>query len=225
MKITLVTAGTLALAMVAPLSVSAQQAAPPPYQTQGHMRVTPDEPTMQHRWQKRLGVLNLSRDQQQRISSIVHGFAQTHPAGSPQDRAGSKALRQQIMAVLSPAQVQQYREMMHQRHEQNGQARPDAQGQPDSQYGDPRDQQQQEGPPPNYQGPQDQGQGPSPDYQGGPQDQGQGPPGNYPGPPDQGQGPPPDQGQGPPPDQGQGPPPDQGQGPPPDQGQGPPPAA
>jgi hypothetical protein len=204
MKITLVTAGALALAMVAPLSVSAQQAPPPGYQTQGRAHMTPDEPTMQHRWQKRLGGLNLSGDQQQRISSIIHGFAQAHPAGSPPDRAGNHALKQRIMAVLSPGQVQQYREMMHQRHamhKQNGQGgnQPDDQGQyqqgPPPQYGDPRNQQQ--GPP--QQGP-DGDQGPPPD-------QGQGPPPDYQGPPDQGQGPPPDQGQGPPPDQGQGPPP------------------
>jgi Spy/CpxP family protein refolding chaperone len=205
MKITLVTAGALALGLLAPLSVSAQQAQPQPgYQARQH--TTPDEPTMQHRWQKRLGGLDLSGDQQQRISSIIHGYAQSHPAGSPPDRAGNRALRQQILSVLSPDQRQQYHQMvqqqraaMQQRHEQmNGQGQ---QG-PSPQYGDPRDQQQGPGP--------DQGQGPPPD-------QGQGPPPDY-----QGQGPPPDQ-QGPPPDQGQGPPPDQ-QGPPPDQGQGPPPA-
>ena len=205
MKTTLFVAGAFALALVAPLSVSAQQAPPPGYQNQAHQHTTPDEPTMQRHWQKRLGRLNLSGDQQQRISSLIDRYARTHPAGSPPDRAGNHALRQQIMSVLTPDQLQQYRQMHHHgQHAQNGQAgnQPYDQGQPSQQYGDPRDQQQ--GPPPNDEGPQDQGQGP---------------------PPDQGQGPPPDQGQGPPPDQGQGPPPDQGQGPPPDQSQGPPPAA
>jgi hypothetical protein len=196
MKITFLAAGAFAVALAMPLGAYAQQSQPPGATAQ--RTTTPSQAKLQRGWMKRLGNLNLSGDQQQRIQSMINQYSQAHPQGSPRDREASRDLRRQILGVLNSDQQNQYHQQMRAHREQMQQ----------------RHGQQQQGP--QGAGPQDQG---GPQYQG---PQGQGPPPDQ-GP--QGQGPPPDQGpqgQGPPPDQGP-----QGQGPPPDQGpqgQGPPPA-
>ena len=193
MKITFLAAGALAVALAMPLGAYAQQSQPQGVSAQ---RTTPSQAKLQHRWMKRLGKLNLSGDQQQRIQSMIDQYSQAHPQGSPRDRNASRDLRRQILGVLNSDQQTQYQAQMRAQHAQMQQRH----GQMQQQGG----YQQQQGPGPQDQGgPQYQGgpQGPGPQDQGGPQYQG--------GPPDQGpQGP---QGQGPPPDQG--PPPGQGQPP------------
>ncbi|PZR56630.1 MAG: hypothetical protein DLM50_07900 [Candidatus Meridianibacter frigidus] len=48
--------------------------------------------------------LNLSADQTQRIQGRVQQYRAAHPKGSPKDRQAAKALRGQILAVLTPEQ-------------------------------------------------------------------------------------------------------------------------
>ena len=183
MKTTFLATGALAVALAMPLGAYAQQSQPQGVTAQ--RTTTPSQAKLQHGWMKRLGNLNLSGDQQQRVQSMINQYSQAHPQGSPRDRQASRELRRQILSVLNGDQLTQYHAQMRARAEQMQQRRGQMQQQGN---------QQPQGP-----GPQDQG----PQYQGGPPDQGP-----------QGQGPPPDQGpqnQGPPPDQG--PPP--GQGPPP----------
>jgi hypothetical protein len=184
MKITFLAAGALAVALAMPLGAYAQQSQPQGVSAQ---RTTPSQAKLQHRWMKRLGKLNLSSDQQQRVQSMIDQYSQAHPQGSPRDRNASRDLRRQILSVLNSDQQSQYQAQMRAQHQQTQQHR----GQMQQQGG----YQQQQGP-----GPQDQG---GPQYQGGPQDQAgpQGGPQYQGGPPDQGpQGP---QDQGPPPGQGQ----------------------
>jgi hypothetical protein len=211
MKIKLFVAGAFALALAMPLVAYAQQGPPA---SQGYGRSTvPSEAKLQHRWAKRFGNLNLSGDQQQRIQSLIHQYAQSHPEGSPRDPQANRDLRRQIMGQLNGDQQNQYRQEMRARRAQMRQHQGATQG--DYQQGAP-DERDQQGPPDQYQ------QGPPGQYQ-------QGPPGQYqqgPPPGQYQQGPPPGQyQQGPPPGQyQQGPPPGQyQQGPPPDQyQQGPP---
>jgi hypothetical protein len=185
MKTTFLAAGAFVVALAVPsLDAYAQQTQPQGVNAQ--QRTTQSPASLTQRWMKRLGNLNLSGDQQQRIQSMINQYSQAHPQGSPRDRDASRDLRRQIMSVLSSDQQSQYHAEMRARHEQMQHQHGQQQGQPQDQG--PQDQGPQgQGPPPD-QGPQ--GQGPPPD---------QGP---------QGQGPPPDQGP-----QGQGPPPDQGQPP------------
>ncbi|HEY1882607.1 MAG TPA: hypothetical protein VGG51_06155 [Candidatus Cybelea sp.] len=192
MKINLLTAGALAVALAVPVSALAQQSQQPGAQTR-HQHTTPSAAKIQHRWMKRFGHLNLSGDQQQRIQSMVDQYSQSHPAGSPVDRNATKELHRQIMGVLSSDQQGQYQQER-QAHRAQMQRRGQGQG---ANYQGQNPQQQPQG----YQGQPDQGQ---PDqgqqYQGQPN---QGPPEQ--GPPEQGppeQGPPPNQG----PPQGQAPP-------------------
>lgn len=186
MKINLLTVGALAVALAIPVAASAQQAQPPAAHARAHM--TPGGPQLHHRWMKRFGHLNLSGDQQQRIGSMIDQYSQGHPQGSPVDRNASRALRQQIMGVLSPDQQNQFRQERQAHRAQMQQRRAQMQGQggyQDQQGGNPGQYQQgqyqgpQNGDPRYQQQPYQQGpeqgppeQGPSP-YQGGPD---QGPP-------------------------------------------------
>jgi hypothetical protein len=219
MRINLLAAGALVVALAVPAGASAQQAQGPA--TRGQNQATPSTARIQHRWSKRLGDLNLSGDQQQHIQSLINQYSQAHPEGSPRDPGASRELRKQIMGVLNSDQQSQYhaemrarRAQMQQRRAQTGQ--PGMGGPQDGQgqyQGQPGQYQGQPGGPSYGAGPQGQpnpqygdprapqppqGQIPSyadPRYDQGPggQPQEQGPPNQ--GPPDQG---PPDQG---PPDQ------------------------
>ena len=177
MKFKFLTLGVLTVALAMPLGAAAQQSQPPATQ-QAQGRTTPSETTIQHRWMKRLGGLNLSSDQQQHIQSLIDQFAQAHPQGSPRDPGAARALRAQIMGVLTSDQQSQYHQQVAARRAQQAQR----QGQPGQQYqGQPAQQyqgqyQQQYAQPPSGQGPDDQG----PNQQGpggqGPNDQPPGPP-------------------------------------------------
>jgi len=183
MKTNLIAAGAFALALVMPLGAYAQQGPPPA--SRAHSNTMPSEGKLQHRWAKRFGNLNLSGDQQQRIQSIIHQYAQSHPEGSPRDPQANRDLRRQIMAQLNTDQQNQYRQERRAMRGQMRQRQGDMQQQgPDQQYQQGQYPQQapyqQQGPPPGYQqgpAPQQYQQGPPPGYQ-------QGPP-----PPDQGQPP------------------------------------
>jgi hypothetical protein len=183
MKINLLSAAAFVAALAMPLGASAQQG-----QTTGgsghHATTTPSHAKLSHRWQKRLGSLNLSSDQQQRVQSLIDRYSQDHPEGSPRDPQASRELRKQIMGVMSSDQQNQYRQQMHNRHGHHRGGSDQNQGGQQQQYqGNPQDQ----GGPQQYQGGQQQ-------YQGGPGPyQGQGPPQGEQGPP-QGQQGPPDQG-------------------------------
>ncbi len=93
---------TTALAVsVAPLS--AQQlgaAAARSHQAHGFMRM--------------LHSLNLSDQQKAQIKTMVQQYRQQHPQGSAPDHQARKALREQIMGVLTPAQKEKLRAEMKQ---------------------------------------------------------------------------------------------------------------
>jgi len=196
MKINLLAACAFAAALAMPLGVYAQQSQSPGAYA-GH-RANPSPAAMQHRWARRFGRLNLSGDQQQHIQSLINQYSQTHPQGSPRDPSANRALRHQIMGVLSPDQQNEFRQQMRARRahlqQRNAQMQQGGysdqqryqQGYPDQRYqqGTP-DQQYQQGPAPYQQ--YQQGPGPDQRYQQGPPEQyQQGPPGQYQqGPPDQ----------------------------------------
>ena len=157
MKSNLLAAAFFAVALAMPLGVYAQQSQPPPAaQSYGHG--TPSEAKLQHRWMKRLGNLNLSGDQQQRIQSLISQYSQAHPQGTPADREANRDLRRQIMGVLTSDQQAQYRQQMQARRAQR------SQGQQQQPYGQ---QQPPDGPsngqaPPDQPPPNDQPAGPPP---------------------------------------------------------------
>jgi hypothetical protein len=161
MKTTFLAASAFVVALaVPPLGAYAQQSQPQGVTAQQH--TTRSQANLQQRWMKKLGDLNLSGDQQQRIQSMINQYSQAHPEGSPRDPEASRDLRRQIMSVLSSDQKSQYHaEMRARRQQRGGQTQQGPSGQPQAQYGDPR-----------YQGPQGQG----PQGQGPPPGQGQ-PPG------------------------------------------------
>jgi hypothetical protein len=106
MKIASIAALLAALTM--PVAVSAQ-VTQAPAQTQGQTNQAARE---YHRWTKRLAGINLSAQQQQQVQHLLDQFASAHPAGSPRDREGSKALHEQILGILTPAQQAQFQQQM-----------------------------------------------------------------------------------------------------------------
>jgi Spy/CpxP family protein refolding chaperone len=116
MKINLLAASAFAAALAMPLGVCAQQNQPPPATRAD--RGTPSEARLQHRWTRRFGNLNLSNDQQQRVQSLIHQYAQSHPEGSPRDRDAARQLHQQLMGVLNNDQQNQYHQQMQAHREQ-----------------------------------------------------------------------------------------------------------
>lgn len=115
MKIASIAALLAALTM--PVAVSAQ-VTQPPVQSQGQTNQAAHE---YHRWTKWLSGINLSAQQQQQVQHLLDQFNSTHPAGSPKDRAGARALHEQIMGVLTPAQQAQFQQAMQARRAQHGQ--------------------------------------------------------------------------------------------------------
>lgn len=123
------TAALLA-AILVPAAVCAQEVQPAP--TAPVQRQTHQATYQYHRWTKRLANINLSAQQQQQVQHYLDQFAASHPAGSPRDKAGAKALERQILGVLTPTQQAQYQQEMqtiwaqhHQEHleqQQPGQA-------------------------------------------------------------------------------------------------------
>ncbi|MBV9973249.1 MAG: hypothetical protein JO135_07935 [Candidatus Eremiobacteraeota bacterium] len=64
--------------------------------------------------------LNLSPDQRQKIDALIAQYRQAHPHGSTPDPAARKALREQIFAILTPAQQSQLRAQMQARSADGG---------------------------------------------------------------------------------------------------------
>ncbi|MBV8118090.1 MAG: hypothetical protein JOZ01_08930 [Candidatus Eremiobacteraeota bacterium] len=95
-------------ALSLPTAVSAQVTQQP----QAQMQQAPhNQAAAQYkRWTKRLNGINLSSQQQQQIQHLLDQFAAAHPAGSPRDKAGVHALRDQIFGVLNSQQQTQLRQ-------------------------------------------------------------------------------------------------------------------
>jgi Spy/CpxP family protein refolding chaperone len=86
---TLVIAGLLAAALSIPNAVLAQQAPPP---------------AAHARYMHRYDDLNLTDQQRSQIQAAMEQYRAAHPKGSEPDPQARKALRDQIMSVLSPDQ-------------------------------------------------------------------------------------------------------------------------
>lgn len=56
--------------------------------------------------------LNLSADQKSRIDALMTAYHQAHPKGSAHDPAAMKALHDQVLAILTPAQQTQLKANM-----------------------------------------------------------------------------------------------------------------
>ncbi|MFN2528931.1 MAG: hypothetical protein ABR584_09485 [Candidatus Baltobacteraceae bacterium] len=65
------------------------------------------------RFMRAIHTLNLSADQQSKIKALVDQFHQAHPKGSPRDPQAAKALHDQILGMLTPAQQVQLKASMH----------------------------------------------------------------------------------------------------------------
>lgn len=94
----------------------------------------PQPPAAQHqrgrarhgRFMHAMRGLDLSTDQQSRIKALVGQFHQAHPKGSPRDPQAAKALHDQVMAVLTPAQQAQFKANMQAMRAKGPGERPDA---------------------------------------------------------------------------------------------------
>jgi hypothetical protein len=97
----------LSLGAVGPVQaqVPPGQAPPQGYQRNCPPRVTPSAQELYDRFMRRYSSLGLSPDQQQRIQSLIDGFSQTHPAGSPLDPEAMRGLHEQVRGVLTPQQL------------------------------------------------------------------------------------------------------------------------
>ena len=130
----ILTLAALLAALTMPIAVSAQVAQPPvPAQAYPTRTQTTQATHEYHRWTKRLAGINLNAQQQQQVQHLLDQFASTHPAGSPRDSAGARALRQQILSVLTPQQQQQYEQEMQAikaRHQQQHMQQMQPQGAP-----------------------------------------------------------------------------------------------
>ena len=118
----------LLAALTVPVAVSAQ-VTQAPVQSQQQTNQAARE---YHRWTKRLAGINLSSQQQQQVQHLLDQFAAAHPAGSPRDRQGARALHEQIRGILTPAQQQQFQQQMqaHKAQEQQRHAEQGSQPQP-----------------------------------------------------------------------------------------------
>ena len=69
-----------------------------------------------HGWLRALRTLNLSQAQRGQIRRIIADFRSAHPKGSRPDPAARTALREKILAVLTPQQRQQLSAILARRH-------------------------------------------------------------------------------------------------------------
>ena len=68
-------------------------------------RMTPSGQEIYQRFMRHFAPLGLAPAQQQQIQSLINGFAQTHPAGTPLNVPAMRQLHQQVRAVLTPQQI------------------------------------------------------------------------------------------------------------------------
>ena len=104
----------LTFSAAAPLIASAQQAPAPPAAAGQHMH---EHGMMMHRMFR--GV-NLTAAQKTQIQQLMTQFHQQHPKGSQPDPQARKAMHDQIMNVLTPAQQAQVKANMAQMHDRAG---------------------------------------------------------------------------------------------------------
>lgn len=75
-------------------------------------------------WRLIEGLDGVTSAQQQQIETLRGQYRQSHQPGSPPDRAAMRTLRQQVMAILTPAQRAQLRselqQIRRQRQQQGG---------------------------------------------------------------------------------------------------------
>lgn len=102
MKLTpLLMSGVIALAMSLPIVGCAQQAndqTSAPHGARGH-----------HGMMAAMRGVNLSDQQKAQIKQITDQYRQAHPEGSAPDPAARKAMRDQVMSVLTPDQQAQFK--------------------------------------------------------------------------------------------------------------------
>ncbi len=100
--------GALAIAIGLPIVGCAQQSAGQPSMTThvGHAHRG-----IMHAFR----ALNLSDRQKTQIKQIVEQFRSTHPRGSAPDPTARKAMRAQVMSVLTPDQQAQFKASMQRR--------------------------------------------------------------------------------------------------------------
>lgn len=117
----------LLTALSLPIAVSAQVIQQAPVQAQAGQQG--QAAAQYRRWTQRLSGINLSAQQQQQVQRLLDQFAAQHPPGSPRDKAGTHALRDQILAVLNPQQQMQLHQNMQALKAQHMQRRMQEQGQ------------------------------------------------------------------------------------------------
>jgi Spy/CpxP family protein refolding chaperone len=96
----------LACGIVLPMLVAAPaiaQTQPPPAPPCGTVQ---GQPAPHGGYVRILRSLNLTADQNQRIQAIIDRYRQIHPPGGARDPDAMRALRQQVMQILTPAQRQ-----------------------------------------------------------------------------------------------------------------------
>jgi Spy/CpxP family protein refolding chaperone len=106
-------APAFALAQGAAISDSTQPATPSGQPTSGPYR------HHHHGMFSMLHTLDLSQQQQDQIKTLFNTYRQAHPEGSQPDPAARKQLRDQILAVLTPAQrtkLEQEKQAWHKQH-------------------------------------------------------------------------------------------------------------
>jgi hypothetical protein len=106
----------LSICAMAPSVALAQQQPPvqgtpqAPQQQQGpcapRAAITPTEQQLYRRMMHRLAPANLTPPQQAQIGTLIAQYSQAHPAGSPLVRPAMRQLRESIMALLTPQQLQ-----------------------------------------------------------------------------------------------------------------------
>jgi Spy/CpxP family protein refolding chaperone len=128
MKRTPVFFSGLLAAVVGLSTVAGAQQAPPPAAHAGHAGAHG------HGMMRALHGVNLSDDQRSQIQSLMQSYRQSHPKGSAPDPQARKALRQQIMGVLTPDQQSQVKanlqQMRAERRQQEQGPAPQPQTQP-----------------------------------------------------------------------------------------------
>jgi Spy/CpxP family protein refolding chaperone len=113
--------GALFLGVALPVTVFAQQQPPAPTQS-----AAPHHHGHHGGMMRAMRNLNLSDQQRTQIRQIVSQYRAAHPKGSPRDPQAAKAMRQQVMNVLTPAQRTQFQQNVQQMRAryQRPQARP-----------------------------------------------------------------------------------------------------
>ena len=116
----LLVAALCALSLAAPAIVLAQGVISDATQTGAPSSQASGSPGHRHHgMMSMLKTLDLSQQQQNQIKTLVTNYKQAHPKGSQPDDAARKQLRNQVLAVLTPAQrtkLEQEKAAWHKQH-------------------------------------------------------------------------------------------------------------